>query len=368
MIRCTGKGPLDSHKEFAGLKGAASAIPVTDELLTRINGFALEPLAAEDVFIGKQILAHNGIDRDLERFTEDLLEQFAATLPGKSVLYFHDRRGTLPLGLYFDAQTETLSVEKFKALTGADPRLPDGIDQVKVLWAWYYVVKTDEVDFVLKNIVGGTYRHWSIGFTASDLVAVKAEANGPTLCWEYVGPGEALEGSLVWLGAQQGASSQKSAGKPTAQPEGDEPMKNLLQLLGVTLGKSFGDDTTEEALAKAVKDALTARDNEIDSLKGQVDELAPMAEIGKKHRDHLASEFARMKAALGECDSTDEASEKMKSFAAGLDIAFLENEVKHLSRRMEEKFPDGQLDGGDPNSNRGGGSGEKNPLVPENAA
>jgi len=367
MIRCKGKGPLDGHKGFAGLKGAASAIEVTDELLSRINGFALEPLAAEDVFIGKQILAHNGIDRDLERFTDELLEQFAATLPGKSVLYFHDRRGTLPLGLYFDASTESLGVEKFKALTGADPRLPEGIDQVKVLWAWYYVVKTDEVDFVLKNIVGGTYRHWSIGFTASDLVAVKKEANGPTLYWEYVGPGEALEGSLVWLGAQQGASSQKAAGK-TAQPEGEEPMKKLLQLLGATLGKSFGDDTTEEAVANAVKDALAAKDNEIASLKSQVDELAPMAEVGKKHRDHLASEFARMKAALGECDSTDEAREKMKSFAAGLDIAFLESEVKHLSRRMEEKFPDGQINGGDPNSNRGGKAGEKNPLVPEDAA
>lgn len=375
LIREKGPGPItDGLKGFSGLKSTASAVVVNEELLAKINRYALQPLTAEDIFIGKKVLAHNGVDRDRERFPEEMLKQFAATLPGKSTLYFHDRNKFLPLGLYFDAATETISAETFKEMTGADAKLPAGIDNVMVVWAWYYVVKTPDIDSVLKNIAGGVYRHWSIGFMAADLVAVKQEINGPVLYWEYVAPGEATEGSLVWLGAQQGATSQKHAGRTghkitDKNSEGGSTME-LKQRLGALLGKTFGENDSEEHVLASVKTALEAKDTEITGLKGQVTtldgkvkELEPLAAEGKSFRDGLVDDYARMKSALGECDNTDDAKNALKKTAKSLDVAFLKGEVKHLQTRMEAKFPGGQLDADDPNQNRGKGSND-NPLVP----
>jgi hypothetical protein len=72
-----------------------------------------------------------------------------------------------------------------------------------------------------------------------------------------------------------------------------------------------------------------------------------------------------MKAALGEGDTEDTAHAKLKEFGKSLNIDQLQQEVKHLQARMEKAFPDGQLDGEDPDKNRTDGKGKKNPLVPE---
>lgn len=348
-------------------KGASVGLTVDEAVLAKVNRFALVDLKAEQVFVRKQLLAHNGIDRDRERFPEDILDQFAATLPGKSVLYFHNKNGFLPLGLYFDSATETMPPERFKALTGDDPRLPAGVDQVKVVWAWYYVVKTPDVESVLANIEGGVYRHWSIGFSAADLRAVKNEA-GSTLYYEYVSPGEATEGSLVWLGAQQGATSQKAAGsKPEQQDKGEKTMKKLLGLLGALLGKSFGDDATEDAVFEAVKTAMTTKDNEITTLKATVEQNKALAELGKAYEEKQVAEYARLKALLGECETTPEAAEKVKGFGRKMGMEFLEGEVKALSQRVAQKFPDqGQLKGDarrDKSADGQEGGDKDNPLI-----
>ncbi len=354
----------DGKKSFCfGGKGASVGVELDAALLAKINRFALKELTADEIFARKQLLAHSGIDRDRERFPENLLDDFAATLPGKSVLYFHAKSSFLPLGLYFDAVTEVMSPEQFKSLTGEDPRLPEGVSSVKVLWAWYYVVKTADIESTLANIEGGVYRHWSIGFMATDLVAVKKEPNGPALYWEYVAPGEATEGSLVWLGAQQGATSQKSAGKEPDPSKGDRPMKKMLILLGGMLGKSFADDTTEEQAIESIKTALGAKDTEITGLKAKVTELEPLANDGKSYRESLVGDYVRMKAALGEADSDASKQDGVKAFAAGMTITMLQSEVKHLQTRMEKAFPDGQVDGDDPNENRTEKGANDNPLI-----
>lgn len=352
-------------KQFSASKAVTSAVTVTADLLAMVNAYALEPLVAEDIFIGKQLLAHNGVDRDGERFPETILDNFVETLPGKSALYAHDRGSFLPLGLYFDTKTETMSVAEFKALTGNDPRLPDGVDQVKALWAWYYVVITDDVKSVLQNIKGGTYRHWSIGFNAASIVSIKDDPNGPVKYWEYVGPAEALEGSLVWLGAQQGATSQKSASKHldennNSDTEENESMKTLALKLGIVLKKSFGDNTTEDQLVEAVKTALATQVTTIDTLTAEAKTLKANAELGQKYLDGQVEEYVRLKALLKECDETEEGKKQLSGFAKGMGVEFLEQEVKNLTQRVGDTFPEGgQLDGAKGHN----GGGEKNPLV-----
>lgn len=356
------------HKSFAsGIKGAGAGVEVSAEILGKINRYALTPITADEVYVRRKILAHNGVDRDRERFNEALLDDFAATLPGKSTLYAHDRGKFLPLGLYFDATTEEISLEKFKELTGEDPRLPAGLAGVKVLWAWYYVIKTPEVESVLRNIEGGTYRHWSIGFSAKSLVSVKGPYD-ETLYWEYQGPGEATEGSLVWLGAQQGATSQKNAkaGLGTDDNENQQrgpDMKILKALLGAALGKSFGEAVTDENLVDEVKSALAAKDAQVTTLQAEAKGLKDMADIGKKHIDALAADYARMKALLGECEEAEEAVKTMKGYASTLPPDFLVSEVKALQNRVNEKFPSqGQLEGDLRRDKSGSG---ENPLIPK---
>ena len=208
------------YKSLTVGKGSTSSgAEITPEILAKINQYALKELTAEELYARRFILAHNAVDRDRERFPEELLEDFSATLPGKSFLFAHRRGEYLPLGLFFDAVTEDLSPEKFKELTGEDPSLPEDIDQVRVLWAWMYMCKAGQEDFV-RNMDAGIYRHVSIGFNAADLITIKGEFD-QTLYWEYVPPGEATEGSIVWLGAQPGATVQKQS-----QMDGTQTRRN----------------------------------------------------------------------------------------------------------------------------------------------
>jgi len=349
-----------------GGKAASVGVAAEAGVLAKINRFALKDLSADEVFVRKQLLCHNGVDRDNERFPESMLDEFSATLPGKNVLYFHEKRTFLPLGLYFDAATEVMPPEKFKELTGEEIRLPAGTSEAKVLWAWYYVVKTPDVESVLANIEGGVYRHWSIGFGAADLVGVKTDVNGPAQYYEYVSPGEAREGSLVWLGAQPGATSQKSAGgsdEPLAKPQGEKTMKTLVLLLGAMVGKSFGDTATEEQIAEAIKAAFKDKDDQIAVLQQEKAALATLAADGKSFRAGLIADYVRMKAALGEADADAAKQEGVKAFAAQIPTEMLQAEVKHLDARMREKFPGEQIAPNDPNANRGEGAGDDNPLL-----
>ena len=201
---------MNKYNKGFNIKDASGGADVTPEMLAKINSYALTPLTADKVYARKFLLAHNAVDRDRERFQEALLDDFAVTIPGKSFLFAHDGRNYLPLGLWFDASSESMTVEQFKSLTGEDALLPIGTSTVKVMFAWSYMLKSATNQDTMDNIDAGIYRHVSIRFSAADLVAVKGGYD-ETLYYEYQGPGEAEEGSLVWLGAQPGSTSQKGA-------------------------------------------------------------------------------------------------------------------------------------------------------------
>ncbi len=194
---------------------AAEGAEVTPDMLAKINKYAMKTLSADDVYVRKFLMAHNGIDRDTERFPESLLDDFVRTLPGKSFLEVHDRT-KLPLGRYFDSFSEEMTKDNFKALTGEDIILPEGMETAKVVYGLVYLVKADFNDKLISNLEAGVYSHASIGFGASGLQPIKGDYD-QTLYHEYVPPGEAREGSIVYLGAQPGAGSQKSSERFTGR-------------------------------------------------------------------------------------------------------------------------------------------------------
>jgi hypothetical protein len=215
---------LELYQKSISFKAAQGA-EVTPMILAKINRYALKQLTADEVFVRKYLMAHNVIDRDNERFPEKILDDFAATFPGKSFLIGHERGGP-GKGLYFDASTEEMTPDQFKALTGEEARLPIDMQKVKVLWGWVYMLKAEFNESMIANIDAGIYRHASIGFKAADITPIKGEYDN-ILYWEYVPPGEALEGSLVWLGAQPGATAQKGiTEKDTSQNRARDYDKN----------------------------------------------------------------------------------------------------------------------------------------------
>ena len=341
---------------------AVAGADITPEMLVAINSFALIKLTEDDVYVRKFLLAHNAIDRDRERFSEDILEDFAATLPGKSLLMGH-KRPDPGKGLFFAAHTEEMTPEQFKALTGDEAKLPEGVTKVKVLIALAYMVKAGFNDELMQNIDAGIFRHVSIHFAASDLVAIQKEVEGPVLFYEFKAPGEAREGSFVWLGAQPGATAQKAQEdvENDKTEGGKKDMKEFLKQLSEKLGKEFSD-------AAAVISAYGTMAESLKQAEDEVVKMEPFAKLGKKYHEGLVDEFVKAKAKLGEVEADDDAKTKLKAVAGGLDINYLEGEVEALQKRVAEKFPDkSQLDGQEPDKARDKSTGSDDGLLdPEN--
>jgi hypothetical protein len=345
------------QKQFGCKAVSVAGSEVTPEMLAKINSFALNSLTVEQVYVRKFLFCHSAIDRDVERFPKALLEDFAATFPGKSFLFNHERRSS-PFGLFFDAITEDMSPEQFKTLTSVEPNLPESEKSITVVWAWSYMLNEEFNSQITKNLDAGIYRHVSIGFSATDLTAVKKEINGPTLYWEYVAPGEALEGSLVWLGAQPGATAQKNLKDQDNHKQEVVSMKTIIALL-VGLGfKTLTETATEDQIASGIKSLM-------DEKAARIKALEKDAEEGKAYRDDMVKTYVASKAKLGEVAETPEAQAGLKTVAAGYPLDFLKSEIKHLQTRIEKQFPaETQVKGEDGNDKRDK-SASDNPLIPE---
>jgi hypothetical protein len=326
-----------------GSKGSGIGAAVTTDMLAKINRYALTPLTTDQVFVRKFLMAHNCIDRDNECFPNDMLDQFAATMPGKSLLIGHNRRD-LPCGKYFDASTEVMSCEQFKALTDAEPNMPTGVTDCKVMWAWAYLVKTSSNEELTQQIDGGVCDFCSIGFAAADLQAIRETPTGPVKYWQYVSPGEALEGSLVWLGAQPGAAAQKAFDK-SKDPQGGKDMKILVAGISALLGKSLMESITENELLTEITSVLAAKDATIKALE-------PQAADFKAYKEKQVDEYIRLKTLLGEAGDSAEEKAPLKAAAAEFNMKFLDTEITNLLRRAKGKFPDGSVYAGKDSADR----------------
>src|SRR6266446_5031463 len=80
--------------------GAVGPEPDAADLALINQRYALAPLAAEELYVRRMVLANDALDRTYERFPAAVLERFAQTLPGKPVLNAHDK-GELPIGVIY---------------------------------------------------------------------------------------------------------------------------------------------------------------------------------------------------------------------------------------------------------------------------
>jgi HK97 family phage major capsid protein len=210
-----GARPAVFYKAVA-INGRRGAAPTEGEL-ELINRFARRSLSTDEVHVGECDLCNDRVDRAFERFTPEVLQDFAHSLPGKSLLAGHDH-GSLPLGLWFDAHLR------------CDER---GVTHLRPS---FYMVKTRENEHHIAQLDGGVYRYASVGFRAQDLVCdICGKSWFGWECQHYPGqtyqvdgkrvtatahytrsderPAEAVEGSIVYLGCQYDAELKAAMGQ-----------------------------------------------------------------------------------------------------------------------------------------------------------
>lgn len=147
------------------------------EDLERINAdFTRRPHSAEEIYTFEIYLANDQPDRDRERFPPEVLLGLAGTLVGKSFLFNHER-DSYGRGRFYRAELRT-----------------EG--EVTWLVGLVYLLRMRQ-EALIADLEGGIARFVSIGFLADPPIPIKGLPYR-----EYRPPVEALEGSLVWLGAQ----------------------------------------------------------------------------------------------------------------------------------------------------------------------
>jgi len=117
----------------------------TEDDLAIINRYALQEVAADQVYVRRMRLVHDDFHRDFMRFSRSSVQQMVDTLPGKSLLEGHDtsRAG---LGLMFRGEIKR------------EGRRTDG-------YAYFYMPRSGGNEHERLLIDTGVWRYVSVGFT-----------------------------------------------------------------------------------------------------------------------------------------------------------------------------------------------------------
>lgn len=204
------------HKSIASMlrKGAGGDGTPTAEQVAAINAFTLREFTPEQLYVREFVVCHNGIDRDRECIDEALLAKFAASLPGKGLFIKHpmswDGDSGPGEGRWFAARVERMPLAEARTLL-REPTfaLPPDRSEAQVLLASAYLARDDSTRDLINKVDAGIAGDVSIGFSTSGRADVLDPATGNRIAVRLLGPGEALEASLVWLGAQPGARAVK---------------------------------------------------------------------------------------------------------------------------------------------------------------
>lgn len=269
---------------------AASGEP-TAEQLTAIRAYTLRDFTPAEIVVREFVLAHNGIDRDNEVFDEPLLADFARTLPGKGVFAVGhpggwDGDSGPPEGRAFAARVERMSFDAARTLL-REPSLqfPPDRAEAAVLMASAYFVRTDDNAALLTKMDAGIASDVSIGFGAKRSDSPILDASGRELqARRWVAPGEALEMSIVWLGAQPGARAVKAA-----KPEEEIMTPEEKAALEAAQQKAAAAETRAADYAKSAEqlDALRKSLGPDAALLDSPTSLAALITSGKAHRGAL---------------------------------------------------------------------------------
>lgn len=327
------------------VKAAAAGAP-TEEQLAAIRAYTLRDFTADELVVREVLLAHNGIDRDNEVFDEALLADFERTLPGKGVFIRHpggwNGDGGPGEGRCFGAGIERMSFDEARKLLGdPDLQFPPDRQQAVVLRAQAYFVKTPDNTALLLKMDAGIVADCSIGFCAESYAPIVDGEGRELTARRVMGPGEALEFSFVWLGAQPGARAVKSAHRTEEETMNLEEQLKAAKAEAEQLKAKVADGAKAAAALEAARKALGDDAALIDA----PEKLAALVASGKSYRATLVDDIVTGERHMNLIGDTDQAVADAKALYADMPTAKLEALRKHVAARL----PAGsRMAGGDP--------------------
>ena len=186
--------------------------------LERINQFAKTPLTAEQVYTFTLRLCDNEVDRDLERFASEALEELGRLFVGKSGVFDHQ----------WSAQGQTARIYRTEVVEEPAVTTAAG-DGYRWLKGWAYLLRTEKNADLIAEIEGGIKKEVSVGCSMGRQVCsicgaeggcqhVRGQRYGDKLCFtELREPLDAYEWSFVAVPAQPGAGVLKRYGQEDRQ-------------------------------------------------------------------------------------------------------------------------------------------------------
>lgn len=189
------------------------AFEITDEVLGKINRYAVEPLTAEQVYCFGVVLCDNDIDRDLERFSDESLETLAKLFVGRTGIFDHDPKGEKQTARIFETK-----------VVGEEGRLTRDGKPYKALQAKAYMVRTAANEDLIREISGGIKKEVSVSCAVARQICsvcgcdrskaacshIKGRKYGEKLCFVTLEqPTDAYEWSFVAVPAQVNAGVTK---------------------------------------------------------------------------------------------------------------------------------------------------------------
>ena len=352
------KNTAEDVMHVKSLVTQTKAIAVDDAEWDRMLPYMTNPenVKREDFRVYRSWLANNVIDRDRERFPKKMLQNFAATLPGKSKLFNHAWYDGTPEGRHYYAELVKMTVEEMLQMCGPVPiknfeamvRKAEEIDNGLFFLVGRFYVPSIDQELIFK-IDAGIYSFESIGFRAP-LLDPYTDENGNLLWYEYkednFRTGEATEGSWVFLGAQYGARTGKSALKSNDTGLTIEDIEDVIES---SLSKRFNNPAKETKAM--IKFKIAGQDYEVDP------------ENAENMQEAIAGIEAKITKAESEAGTAREqlAATKKVLTAAGLPDDATEDQAKavaadaaaHRAEVIEEAVKYGQLTGAIPNEEEG---------------
>jgi len=251
--------------------GRVKNVESSGPIMAAVNQYTLAPLKADEVYVHEAIVANSLVDRDHERFPKVVLQAFAATLPGKSLLVGHAHEGA-PIGKWFAASVREVAGHS------------DLVGQ-------FYLVKSPQSEALHVQILGGVLHYVSIGFNAAGPECSICEQHirgincphtagkrydNEIAIGEWDIPAECYEASIVYLGSQHGAVITNGyAGGQAKMPPAFDPAHYQCGPADRVVGFDAAEYAVGAEDAEAQRDSSTPCGQPAESEKPPIGEVDP---------------------------------------------------------------------------------------------
>lgn len=333
----------------------------TAEQVAAINAFTVRDFAAEQLYVREFAVCHNCMDRDRETIDETLLDSIAATLPGKGLFVRHpvgwDGDSGPGTGRWFSARVEKMPLSQARELLKVpDLQLPPDRNMVHVVMAETYLTRVESKRPLIDDIDAGIAPFVSIGFAAAGSADVIDPVSKNRVARRLVGPGEAREASLVWLGAQPGAGVTKFAptqGK-TMDPTQFEALKAAIGAHALLLDnpaalKAALDNSSAYKAANDLLSAIKAALGGHAALLDTPSELRAAIETGVSAKAALVDDLIKADRLAKRCGDDDASVTARKAIYQSMPIEALKVMTEAVAPAPK---PTGAIQGSDPNATK----------------